>query len=1260
MALSKYAEQYVRRSLASGDSGMVSKAKRYLESQGLKAEDYGYVDPEAKARQAAARQKIADDKAALAEANRIAREEAEAAYLAQQEEDKGKREANAARQKNLDTVDIRDDIREDRGGVDIIDTDNMPGGQLTVLRETTARFENMLADLSKSFFERGVAQVEQQLLNGDAVINNPLKVGYLSQLGADVSGGKIPKFFTDIFGDSDSLSAFEVATKFGLSKEQFTSIPAQAQRITAETPAMRELFKDQDYKATPFELEDAVLNGKTAEEVAEYVDPRYVTEAEAIAAFEAENGYRPSAEEVQDRIGQAEYTDATDAAGQEAYVNRTANHEQAELEDLKYYVDARQITVDEVKDYAAQNGLTISDEEAEKLARQGSLEEIVNEEQKIFDNFDERFVTRAELEGIARAEGYDPASLTGEDYAEFSGETSQSDAVKAIDTRATTEEELIEVFEQRTGIALDPYNPEDREKLTDMLEAATAANGGVVPSDAEFKAWTKKNIEYDLGVQVGRLATGVRNAIFGTGPGGRPKTLQEILDELLGPPGTAGFGGKSPLVIKSTPGGAIGSTSTGVFGSPNVQVEIKFPVPLPVNGPPIIVPLYEEGVYVGPSSAGELLVGEDGVITQVKDNVTTTVGRISGQVVQVVGAAGEVVKAIPLGALDNPGWREGDPNPNDLVLDESGNPALIDENGGALDPETGGLPVYEAPDEEDPVVSRSPYEDGSANDAFRNSSWPEDDANLLLDTLEDTLDGLGLDIDEIETILNRVETDLQNVTTAEDLETFRTNLINELLDPDTGLPSMGIDEDELGDALDPITKSVDDLEGAINDVGRNVGLRAVEDDPSTPDVDESRPATGLYAEIDALVDQGMDRAEAVDKVLADLSEQVGINRTDILEQLGITEANLAEDIEAVAGDVEAVAGDLSDLAGIVNGYIAQGLSNDEALAQGISDLSDRLGVTETNLLASLGETEETILDAVEGVSAQIDTTNVNISNLNDLIVQYEKDGKTRDEALSLALSDLSTNLGITKEEILTSIGESEETVLGAIDASEENTTEYLDYISQVIGIPATDLTQEDIDTVVGLIGEDEAITEINNDNRLYDVNFDGIINDIDIGILQGYVDVGVEGVGEIPATGLYLDAANRDLELKGFLNDQEEVTRGLISSEADTTRGLMGAATFFNALMGAGDLSGTRVDVSTPDPARINYIYDFEDVFATPQQKSLFPSPYGKPQMAQQQQMAQRQSSTSGPLQIGGMAQGGKVDYDFTDEIMQIMRYGDS
>ena len=53
---------------------------------------------------------------------------------------------------------------------------------------------------------------------------------------------------------------------------------------------------------------------------------------------------------------------------------------------------------------------------------------------------------------------------------------------------------------------------------------------------------------------------------------------------------------------------------------------------------------------------------------------------------------------------------------------------------------------------------------------------------------------------------------------------------------------------------------------------------------------------------------------------------------------------------------------------------------------------------------------------------------------------------------------------------------SEGRIIDAVSESEDNTNEYLTYISQIIGVPATELTQEDIDTVVGLICEDEAIT----------------------------------------------------------------------------------------------------------------------------------------------------------------------------------------
>ena len=673
---------------------------------------------------------------------------------------------------------------------------------------------------------------------------------------------------------------------------------------------------------------------------------------------------------------------------------------------------------------------------------------------------------------------------------------------------------------------------------------------------------------------------------------------------------------------------------------------------------------------------------------------------------------------------------------------------------------------------------------------------------------------------------------------------------------------MGIDEDELGDALEPITKAVDDLEGAINDVGRNVGLRAVEDDPNTPDVDESRPATGLYGYIDDAVEAvegdveaivgvadvdgegnltkdstglylefynaGVDYDAALDLIgnkdegtglygyidsavqdlatvddverivgVPDIDEETGeltdkstglyldfynagVDYDTVISLIGVPDDPETEDVDEgrglfgyvgksnedvktyidnllgdVPGQVTEIQGDVNTLVeyvgspgadvddpnteiderlptGLYRTLFNQGVAIDAipGIIEGIVGVPEfgvdddgnptteivggtglygevvNLNTDVNTVIASINDTVIPEITSISGFlgtpGAAVDDPNTEIdetlpTGLFATIEANRAAGETERDAIIDAINTFTSDGQYTIEQVLTAIGDSntdlknfigspgadvddpntpedetlptgiyegiaisEGVITDAIAASEDNTNEYLTYISQIIGVPATELTQEDIDTVVGLIGEDEAITEINNDNRLYDANFDGVINDIDIGLLQGFVDAGVDGVGEIPATGLYADAAQRQLELTGYISDQDDITRGLISDEAKATRGLMGAATFFNALMGAGDLSGTRVDVSTPDPARINYIYDFEDVFATPQQKSLFPSPYGKPQMAQQQQMAQRQSSTSGPLQIGGMAQGGKVDYDFTDEIMQIMRYGDN
>ena len=1016
---------------------------------------------------------------------------------------------------------------------------------------------------------------------------------------------------------------------------------------------------------------------------------------------------------------------------------------------------------------------------------------------------------REAAEDYFRQNGYEPSNaeleevLSGDDY------PTRESIGAYVDPRQVTNDEVIERLE-RLGVDVEAQAEAAGQTPEEYAEQIKES---MPPGDGSEAAFDESMIMSLTSTAAGsgsfkesitKLATGVRNILFGTGPGGRPKTWLEILEEQIERkyfPNEFDLPG-FPLEIVFEPGGASPSNPTGAL----VRANVKIPVPLPVNGPPIVIPLFDEnGTYIGPSTPSGLLIDpETGIITQVKEGIEQTVAQVTGEAVQILGAAGDVVRSFPLWMLENPDWKEGDPNPFEIEVDENGDIApQVDENGTAatgFDPETG-LPVYEQLDEDpDGSQTRSPYDEGqeAADEFYGNfpdsAITPEDleaQKEEILDTLGAQLTDLGIAVEDVEAILGNIETQLEDVATVEDLDNLRTQINTDL---EEDLADLGLDIEEVQDVVDTISEDVDALA---------TELEGVDEAIETLSGDVTALGESLDTRIEALIEAGATQSEAIEQAISDLASDLGTTEENILEQLGTTEANLAADIAAVSGDVtalgesldtridelieagatqsEAIEQAISDLASdlgtteenileqlgtteanlsaqidttneniatlseLVTLYADQGFENDEALAQAIADLSDQLGTTEEGLLETLGETEETLMSAIAevneniaGVSEQIDLTNVNINDLNELVtfyadqglendealaqaisdlsgrldtteenlltvlgeteesildavaianeniaatnaniltlnelvVQYEADGKSRDEALNLAINDLSDQLGITADTLLESIGETEETILTRIEESDDNTDEYLTYISNIIGVPVSEITQEDVDGIVGLLGEEEAITDINNDIRLYDANFDGVINDVDIGLLQGFVDAGVEGVGEIPATGLYADAAQRQLELQGYIDDSDKITRGLIEQEGKDTRQLVGQTALVNALASSGDLGGTRVDVSTPDPARINYIYDFSDIFATPQQKGLFPSPYGGPQRAQQQQIAQRRGIMSGPmqiggtsrgpLQIGGMAQGGKVDYDFTDEIMQIMSYGDN
>ena len=77
-----------------------------------------------------------------------------------------------------------------------------------------------------------------------------------------------------------------------------------------------------------------------------------------------------------------------------------------------------------------------------------------------------------------------------------------------------------------------------------------------------------------------------------------------------------------------------------------------------------------------------------------------------------------------------------------------------------------------------------------------------------------------------------------------------------------------------------------------------------------------------------------------------------------------------------------------------------------------------------------------------------------------------------------------------------------------------------------------------------------------------------------------------------------------------------------------------------NMLMQQTDLYGQQVNVDTPDPVELEYLYDFSSIFATPEQESLFVRPFDTPAQPRR------------PVQP--FVEGGQVN-DLTDKILRIL-----
>jgi hypothetical protein len=252
---------------------------------------------------------------------------------------------------------------------------------------------------------------------------------------------------------------------------------------------------------------------------------------------------------------------------------------------------------------------------------------------------------------------------------------------------------------------------------------------------------------------------------------------------------------------------------------------------------------------------------------------------------------------------------------------------------------------------------------------------------------------------------------------------------------------------------------------------------------------------------------------------------------------------------------------------------------------------------------------------VSGLATDVSDVQDTVDNIEDALTKGLQEGKQRDEALNGAIDQVAKDLGLTRTQLLEAIGETEQTLLSRLGEVESAVSSEIDAIADLLGKPAQEVTQADIDTIEAIIAQEEVATQ---QLLQYDVNQDGVIDINDQTLLeQALAGQDVSLQGQFAPTGLFAEQAQtqQDIETAQELATEQAIqTQQQIQSSADELRKRRNVSDLTQQILQSEDLFGRQATISPQDVARINYLYDIggDSIFATPQQEALFTSPYAK------------------------------------------------
>lgn len=242
---------------------------------------------------------------------------------------------------------------------------------------------------------------------------------------------------------------------------------------------------------------------------------------------------------------------------------------------------------------------------------------------------------------------------------------------------------------------------------------------------------------------------------------------------------------------------------------------------------------------------------------------------------------------------------------------------------------------------------------------------------------------------------------------------------------------------------------------------------------------------------------------------------------------------------------------------------------------------------------------------------------------------------------------------------------------------EERATEYLpiataNATAAIFGKRGQDVTQKEVAFVKDLISQQAVLTEagtapqpFTSQQLAYDVNNDGVVNEADQSILE-QVRTGAISQADIAtqspfaATGIQAALQQQTAQTQqqavqtqqqaAIQTAQTTAIQNQIAQQtaADKERRLMEAQNQYWAQV----METSPVQVTTPPPAEIKYVYDpfGENIFATPEQASLFSDPYTAAVPPTTSPAVNRPFTL--PMQT---VSGGGIIEDKTDEILRAL-----